>query len=116
MITVKFEFTDEKMTLRVRGHAGSAPYGLDTICSAASMLSATLAQTMKVDHVRGRLKYAPRLKMGPGNNIISCRPKEDHIDEVLAEWLTIRNGFIVLAYNNPQYVTVEDEGITPTED
>jgi uncharacterized protein YsxB (DUF464 family) len=116
MIHVKFEFDDQRgsMTLRVKGHADQAVYGQDIVCAAASILSTTLAQSLKVDRTADRLRREPRIKFPkPGDALITAFPKEEYKQIVLTEFLMAKSGFLLLAYNYPQYVMLEEDDITP---
>lgn len=114
MIHVKFEFTEDRMTLRVNGHADQAVYGQDIVCAAASILSTTLAQALKFDRTAGRLRREPRIKFTkPGDANISACPKEEYKQIVLTEFLMAKSGFLLLAHNYPQYVMLEEDDITP---
>lgn len=110
MIIAKFEFDDEHLSLKVSGHAGQNVYGQDIVCAAASILATTLGQTLKIDETAGRLRSAPRIKLKEGDANIMCRPKREFFGDVLTEFLTVRNGYIVMAHNYPEYVLCD---ITP---
>lgn len=110
MIVAKFEM-DEKRHLAklcIKGHAGMAPVGTDTICSAASILAYTLAQNIKIAESRGLLKYKPTLKLKEGDAIIAVRAKDDEAyAELLSIYLVIQTGYQLLSHNYPQYVALE---------
>jgi uncharacterized protein YsxB (DUF464 family) len=110
MVVAKFSMDEQKkaVTLRVKGHAGAAPIGHDTVCASASILAYTVAQNVKMAEARGMLKYAPTIKLRDGSSIISCRAKDDDAyTELLHTYLVIQTGYQLLAHNYPQFVAVE---------
>ena len=50
MVVARFTMDEKKqsVTLKVKGHAGAAPQGYDTVCASASMLAYTVAQNIKM--------------------------------------------------------------------
>ena len=118
MIIARFELDEERgsLTLRVSGHAGAAKAGEDIVCASASILAYTLAQTMKVDRTAGRLRYEPRIKLHDGDAVVTVRPTSEWTGAVLAEWFVVLNGYLLLAHNYPQYVTVDTEKFVKMEE
>ena len=114
---VKAEFTmdaSRKMaSLHIMGHAGAGDYGKDIICASASILAYTLAQNIKMERVRGLLKYEPKIKLNEGKAIITCRAKDDEsYAEILHTFLVIQTGYQLLANNYPDYVMLNMFGET----
>jgi uncharacterized protein YsxB (DUF464 family) len=110
MVVAKFSMDEQKkaVTLRVKGHAGAAPKGYDTVCASASILAYTVAQNIKMAEARGILKYPPTVKLNDGSSIITCRAKDDDsYTELLHTYLVIQTGYQLLAHNYPQFVAVE---------
>ena len=110
MVVAKFAMDEKKnaVSLHVKGHAGAAPKGQDTVCASATILAYTVAQNVKMAESRGMLKYSPTIKLRDGNSIISCRAKDDDsYAELLHTFLVIQTGYQVLAHNYPQFVAVE---------
>lgn len=109
MIHVKFEFTDDRMTLRVRGHAGSAPRGEDLVCAGATMLAYTLAQNVR--DKRRALKGRPKIQLNEGDIIIRCRPKDRYFDRIKATFEDICTGYRLMAHNFPDYIQYQHESV-----
>ena len=113
MVVAKFTMDESRrmVNLHVKGHAGAAPKGQDTVCASATILAYTVAQNVKMAETRGMLKYSPVVKLRDGNSIISCRAKDDDsYAELLHTYLVIQSGYQVLAHNYPQFVAVETFG------
>lgn len=108
MIRAKFRVDDKTGALKmsVRGHAGSAKKGEDLVCAAASILAYTAAQDVTDLHRDGRLKEKPKVKMQSGRTTIEALPKDDAYAETLHTLFVIQKGFVLLAANQPKYVTV----------
>jgi uncharacterized protein YsxB (DUF464 family) len=110
MVVAKFSMDEKKqsVTLKVKGHAGAAPKGHDTVCASSSILAYTVAQNVKMAEARGMLKYSPTVKLRDGDSIISCRAKDDDsYTELLHTYLVIQTGYQLLAHNYPQFIAVE---------
>ncbi len=110
MVVAKFTMDESRnmVSLHVKGHAGAAPIGQDTVCASATILAYTVAQNVKMAESRGMLKYSPTIKLRDGNSIISCRAKDDDAyTELLHTYFVIQTGYQLLAHNYPQFVTVE---------
>lgn len=110
MINVEFAMDESRRmaSLKVIGHADYDVPGKDIICAGASMLATTLAQNLKMEYIKGILKYEPRMKLKEGNTKISGRAvTDDDYAEMLHTFLVIQAGYQVLAYNYPDFVSVE---------
>ena len=104
MIRVTFTENDNNLSLRLEGHAGYAEIGNDIVCASATILAGTVAQlVMEADH-KGDLESAPEIKLEPGDSLISCKPTEETMDKMKNIYSFAKTGYVVLAYNNPQYV------------
>ena len=108
MIKASFTRTEDKTLLfKVDGHAGQDDSGHDIVCSAASILAYTLAQTMRyIDGQKG-FEAKPVIHLNEGKATILVRPKEKYEGEVLQTFFTIEVGFSLLAHNYPQYVELK---------
>ena len=104
MVKVSFEQKDNKLTLKVEGHAGQAEIGKDIVCASCSILAYTVAQFVKEANDSGYLKSSPTLKLESGDTYISCEPTEDILFEVQDAYLFAEKGYQLLAHNYPQYV------------
>ena len=108
MIKASFEKDDGKfISLCVEGHAGQSEYGKDIVCSAASILMYTVAQTITQMHKQGWLKKKPHINLKDGNGIVTCVPKADYYDECLMAFFVAEMGYVLLNKNYPQYVDIK---------
>ncbi len=110
MVVAKFAMDASRnmVSLHVKGHAGAAPKGEDTVCASATILAYTVAQNIRVADARGMLKYSPTIKLRDGDSIISCRAKDhESYAELLHTYLVVQTGYVLLAHNYPQFVAVE---------
>lgn len=107
MIRASFEKEEGKfISLRIEGHAGQAEVGKDIVCSAASILAYTVAQTITQMHKQGWLKKKPHINLKEGNSLITCVPKEEYYDECLMVFFVAEVGYHLLATNYPQFVGI----------
>ena len=105
--TFKRDKEIEAIILKVDGHAGQDVSGHDIVCSAASILTYTIAQYLRfVDEQKG-LKNKPHIELNEGNAIIIAKPTEDYEGEVFNAFFVAEVGFSLLAQNYPQYVELK---------
>lgn len=112
MIKARF-ITDkdsQSITLRLTGHAGAADPGQDIICASATILAYTVAQTAKFMYDEGKLQKRPRIKLDPGEGIVTMKPKAEGYAEALHTYFVAQVGYSLLAHNFPEYVTLESFG------
>lgn len=109
MINASFTHEEEAGTiaLKVVGHAGQDVKGHDIVCSAASILSYTIAQYLKYVEKQGGLKEEPQIDFKDGNALIVAKPTEEYMGEVLNAYFVAEVGYSLLAQNYPQYVEVK---------
>ena len=93
--------------MRVEGHAGQNDKGKDIVCSAASILTYTVAQYLKYVHNRGGLKKKPHITIDDGEAVIIAKPPEEYEGEVLNAFFVAEVGYSLLAENYPQYVEIK---------
>lgn len=111
MIQVKFNRIEDKSLLfKIDGHAGQDNSGHDIVCSAASILAYTLAQTMRYIEEQNGFEVKPVIKLNEGDAVILVRPKEDYEGEVMQTFFTVEVGYSLLAQNYPQYVELKQFG------
>ena len=111
MITATFEKNEGKfISMSVVGHAGQAEVGKDIVCSAASILAYTVAQTLTQMHTQGWLKKKPHLNLKEGRSVITCVPKSEYYEECLMVFFVAEVGYTLLAKNYPQYVALKPFG------
>ena len=109
MIRAAF-YTDKSsgsITLKLTGHAGAANKGQDIVCSAASILAYTVAQTMEYMHAEGGLRKKPRIEFADGDATIVAKPKDDSYAEALHTFFVAQVGYSLLAHNYPQFVELK---------
>ena len=115
---LKAEFFTNKesgsITLKLTGHAGQAKNGEDIVCSAASILAYTVAQTLQFMYEQGELQKKPHIKLVEGDTIIVAKPKAETYAEALHTFFVAQVGYHLLAHNYPQYVTLSSFGDSET--
>lgn len=107
MIKAALSVYDEIKYIRfaVNGHAGSAEYGHDLVCAAASILLYAIAQTVDKMTAQGGFTCDPITEADAGDGIIACHcATEESFAEALTAFKTIWAGFELLARDYPQYV------------
>ena len=109
MITASFTHQEVEgiITLKVEGHAGQNIKGHDIVCSAASILSYTIAQYLKFVEKQGGLIEEPQIYLKDGNALIVAKPTEEYMGEVLNAYFVAEVGYSLLAHNYPQYVELK---------
>jgi uncharacterized protein YsxB (DUF464 family) len=110
MLKVSFEEKDNKLTLKLDGHAGQADIGHDIICSSCSILAYTVAQLVNNAKGMGELKSVPEIKLEVGEGIISCEPTEESYTALKSAYLFAEVGYKLLAHNYPQFVELNPFG------
>ena len=110
MLKVTFEQKDNKLTLRLEGHAGQADIGHDIVCASASILAYTVAQFVKEAQDEGLLEAFATIKLESGDTIISCQPIDDMLIDMQNVYLFAEKGYQLLAHNYPQYVELKQFG------
>ena len=108
MIKVTFAETPEKLSLRIDGHAGYAEHGKDIVCASASILAYTVAQYVKYEEDEGNLRAPAEIKLESGDAVVSCEPKEETLKWLWDAYQFAKMGFLILANNYPQYVSLID--------
>lgn len=109
MITASFTYKKDAraIELKVNGHAGMDDKGHDIVCSAASILTYTIAQYLQyVDKQKG-LRKKPKIDIKDGDALIVAKPTEKYMGEVLNAFFVAEVGFHLLAQNYPQYVEIK---------
>lgn len=110
MLKVTFEQKDNKLTLRLEGHAGQADIGHDIVCASCSILAYTVAQFVKEADTSGYLKSPAVIKMESGDSIISCETVDDMLIDMQNVYLFAEKGYTLLAHNYPQFVDLKQFG------
>lgn len=112
MVQVRIENSkDGKVfVLKIKGHSGQAGRGHDIICASVSILAYTVAQVVKTMYAKGKLEGEPEIRLESGEAIIVCEPKETALEEAMHTYSMAQVGYLLLAYNHPQYVELEQFG------
>lgn len=110
MIKVSFEKEDDKLTLKIDGHAGQADVGHDIVCASCSILAYTVAQFVKEADRQGDLVDTPIIKLESGDAVISCEPMEEVRKMMQDIYLFAEVGYDLLAHSYPQYVELKAFG------
>lgn len=95
-----------ELGLRVQGHSGSAPYGEDLVCAAASILAWTLVEATQEEPGYNALFMA-----NEEQTIIevSCCPDEEKQDACRVLYDTILTGYQLLAEREPEHIEIRSE-------
>ncbi len=108
---IKASFIHDKklgaVILKVDGHAGQGEKGHDIVCSAASILTYTIAQYLQYVNEQGGLKQKPHITLNDGDALIIAKPTEEYEGEVLNAFFVAEVGYSLLAQNYPQYVELK---------
>ena len=95
----------EGMRLEIDGHAGYAPAGQDIVCAAVSTLTYTLVQNLALMLCAD--EYTADLEDGHAR-ITAC-PPEASAELCRCIFMTIANGYAMLAAQYGQYIQFEGE-------
>lgn len=104
MITAKFKENVNTLSLRVKGHALSAPEGEDLICAASSILALQAAQMAENLYIQEWLDKKPRISIDKGDVTVIVHPKEEHREMVFNMLQTVAIGYSILESKYPEYV------------
>lgn len=111
---IKVEFSTDKaggsIILRLTGHAGAGEAGRDLVCSAASILAYTVAQTALFMYEDKALKKKPKIRLKPGDAEVVMTPKKASYTEALHTYYVAQVGYRLLAKDYPGYVKLTTFG------
>lgn len=110
MITVNFIEDNDVLCLTLTGHAGYAEPGQDIVCSAASILSYTLAQSIATMADQGGLDGKPVIKLDSGDVCIRAIPGEGMHETVQSAFIFAIIGYRLLEKQYPANVRVKMYG------
>ena len=100
MMKVTFTESGQKLSLRIKGHAGYAEPGKDIVCASASILAYTLALIVdSFDEVESVID----LKDGDTTIECQCKDEQTYI-KVANAYHYIEIGYALLEDTYPQYV------------
>lgn len=100
MMTVEIGAVDGVFALRVHGHAGYADAGSDIVCSAASILTYTLAETIYSED----FDEEPTIELSEGDAQMICKPTEENEARIRDAFDFVETGFAMLAKEYPDNV------------
>jgi uncharacterized protein YsxB (DUF464 family) len=103
------------LELKVKGHAGMAEAGQDLVCSAVSILTYTVAQTVNSMGEKHLLAEGPRITLRSGDAEISCKCRAHTFNEAESAFRFAKTGYTLLMHSYPQFVelNVNGEAIQP---
>ena len=90
--------------VEITGHAKSGKKGHDIVCAATSILAYTLASAVNGLKDCGACVYCD-IKLDEGEAHISCKPREKRTSAVELIFLTLCEGFRILANEYPKNVS-----------
>ena len=95
----KVTYHPEEYRMRIEGHAGSAPFGEDLVCAAATILGWTL-----IAGAEEIPEYGMHLYLGDGVMDVCCYPDEEREDRCRYLFDTIARGFELMAEKYPEHI------------
>lgn len=98
----------ETLEVLVEGHANSADYGRDLVCCAATMLTETLARYLEKQLKDGNLADLT-LEIREGHAYINPTPYGWSLQDTVAAFKVIREGYRALAHEHAKYIKLEEE-------
>lgn len=104
MLKVTFTERGDKLSLRLKGHAGYAEYGKDIVCASASILAYTVSSFVIEAEQRGDLLEDAEIRLESADTVIECKPTEDAYEGIRHMYLFATLGFSLLAETYPRYV------------
>lgn len=104
MLKVTFTERGDKLSLRLKGHAGYAEIGKDIVCSSASILAYTVASFVIEAEQRGDLFEDAEIRLESGDTVIECKPTEDAYEGIRHMYLFATIGYSILAETYPRFV------------
>ena len=102
MITVKYN--RDALTVSVEGHAQSAQKGQDIVCSAASILTYTIAADIM--QMQGIGACSPDISLCDGYAEIVCNPADGYGDVIKLVLDSLMTGYKLLAKDFPDNISV----------
>ena len=105
MISITYkEYKNGAVSIRIKGHAGTAEKGKDLVCAGVSTLAYTLAQN--VADFSDKLKISPTINMREGNANIRFTPKHKYRALILLITRAIFRGFEAMQANYPNNIKI----------
>lgn len=101
---VQVVFIPSELKLIMKGHANYSQEGTDPVCTSASILFCTLAQSL-TDSME-MMKKPIRIKAAWGNSELSCTPKLKYKANIIRSYWTILEGLRMLQKDFPQNISI----------
>lgn len=100
----------EKLSLRVEGHAKTAPRGEDLACLGASVLTSALLNALIDARERGRTRLSWKVQEKDGILSLEASPYANHRAEIRAYFKPIVLGLRALAQDYPENIKIHETG------
>ena len=107
---IEILYDRKKHSVFVRGHAGSAEYGHDIICSAVSVLVYTLAANVKKLSDNRQCVRRPVIELNEGRAFISCDPVHGFTAVTTLVFDTVCEGFSLLSQQYYGFISYKVKG------
>lgn len=102
---IRVGYDEEKLEMRIAGHAGSAQYGHDLVCAAASILTLTLEETL-----RRACALGAESTKEPGYAKICSFAEGKDAERARAMYGAIFTGYELLEERYPEFIKTERTG------
>ena len=100
MISVHIDIGEHRVELEMTGHSGMMPRGQDIVCSAASVLGWTAAQTLKEMQARGKVQEF-KAEFEPGRTYVEAETEDRDARTAMR---TIQRGYDLMRHRYPEHV------------
>ena len=97
----------DTVEMRVLGHAGFDVQGKDPVCTGASVLAMTAAQSILLMDDDGKLEDKPLVHVAGGNVRVKATPKAEFRCEAIHIMYVAEIGFLLLSNAYPEHVKLE---------
>jgi uncharacterized protein YsxB (DUF464 family) len=106
MITVKIKSSRNGGSFVMTGHSGYSDAGTDIVCSAASIIAYSLAETILRMRKEDKLLTDPTVQFKPGDVKIKFRVKSDNAYESYDALQFANTGMLLLTKAHPANVQI----------
>ena len=101
---IEVTYHRQKNCVRIKGHAGSAPYGHDLVCAAVSAIALTLAGNVSYMEAQDAVRNVI-IKLDDGDAEIRCTANKKYKESVEQIFKAICVGFELLATKYPENIS-----------
>jgi uncharacterized protein YsxB (DUF464 family) len=95
---------NKTISIKIKGHAQTAPEGEDLVCAASSAYGFQAIQTVKSMFEAGWLVRKPKMRIDKGDIHISLRPKNEYYTVVINMLQVVATGYQLLENSYPDNV------------